>query len=82
MYRFDSYRCPMGSDFKLFLTFPIYFCKFLKELENMSNLSVSEKNRLGDREIDKKVNNMFRRAHKIKRIRRNRKIKEWLKSCF
>ena len=48
----------------------------------MNNLSVSEKNRLRDKEIDKKVNDMFRRAHKIRRIKRKRKIKEWLKSCF
>lgn len=45
----------------------------------MNNLSVSEKNKLRDKEINKKVNDMFRRAHKIRKIRRRKKIKEWLK---
>ena len=46
----------------------------------MNNLSVSEKNRLRDKEINKKVNDMFRRAQKIRKIRRRKKIKEWLLS--
>jgi hypothetical protein len=45
----------------------------------MEILSVSEKNKLRDKEINKKVNDMFRRAHRIRKIRRKRKIKEWLK---
>lgn len=46
----------------------------------MEILSVSEKNKLRDKEIDKMVNYMFKRAHRIKKIRRKRKIKEWLNS--
>lgn len=45
----------------------------------MNILSVSEKNKLRDKEINKKVNDMFKRAHKIKKIRRRKKIKKWLK---
>ena len=46
----------------------------------MSEMSVSEKNKLRDKEINKKVDDVFRRAHRIRRIRRRRKLAKWLKS--
>lgn len=48
----------------------------------MDNLSVSKRNKLRDREINKRVNDMFKRAHKIRRIRRNKKIKNWIINCL
>jgi len=69
----------MGSDYYTLLGFPYFIYEFIKRLENMDILSVSERNKLRDKEVDKMVNDVFRRAHKIRKIRRKRKIIEWLK---
>jgi hypothetical protein len=46
----------------------------------MSKVSASEKNKIRGKEIDKIVDNMFKRAHRIHRIRRKRKLVKWLSS--
>lgn len=50
-------------------------------LEIMGMTKVSEAEEKFEREVTEQVNHVFKRAYKIRKIRRRKKLNNWLSSC-
>jgi hypothetical protein len=50
-----------------------------KQYFEMRLIGMSEEERILEREVDKKVKLIFKRAYKIRKIRRRKMLNQWLK---